>query len=70
MTTLKVEQQGQDLVLRLPPDAQSALGLHAGDDVEVGRAPDGELFLAAIDIDHQLRLVRSRAVLRRYRNLL
>jgi hypothetical protein len=67
MTTLRVEQQGQDLVLRLSPEAQSALGLHAGDAVDVGRAADGELSLAPVDIDHHLRLVRGRAVLRRYR---
>ena len=71
MTTLRVEQQGQDLVLRLSPEAQSALGLRPGDAVEVARSLDGEVFyLSAVDVDHQLRLERSRAVLRRYRSLL
>ncbi len=68
MTTLRVERQGQDLVLRLSPEAQSALGLHAGDAIELGRSADGEVSVAAVDVDHRLRLERSRAVLRRYRN--
>jgi hypothetical protein len=70
MTTLRVEQQGQDLVLRLSPEAQSALGLRPGDAVEVARSVNGEVFLSAVDVDHQLRLERGRAVLRRYRSLI
>jgi hypothetical protein len=68
MTTLRVERQGQDLVLRLSPEAQSALGLQAGDAIELGRSAGGEVSVAAVDVDHRLRLERSRAVLRRYRN--
>lgn len=69
MTTLRVEQQGQELVIRLSPEAQSALGLHAGDAIEIGRASDGELSLAPSDVDHQLRLERGRAFIRRCRGL-
>jgi hypothetical protein len=68
MTTLRVEQQGQDLVLRLSPEAQAALGLHAGDAVEIGRSANGELSLAASDVDHSLRIGRGQAVLRRCRS--
>ena len=69
MTTLRVERQGQDLVLRLSPEAQAALGLRAGDPVELGRSADGAVSLAAVDVDHLLRLERGRAVLRRYRTV-
>jgi hypothetical protein len=68
MTTLKVEQQGRDLVLRLSPEAQAVLGLRAGDAVEIARSADGEVSLAALDVDHRLRMGRGQAVLRRYRS--
>jgi antitoxin component of MazEF toxin-antitoxin module len=68
MTTLRVEQTGEGLVIRLPADAEAALGLHAGDEVVLARTPTGEMSLAAPDLDHQLRMERGRAFLRRYRN--
>jgi hypothetical protein len=69
MTTLRVEQQGQDLVIRLCPEAQAALGVHAGDAIELDRSAVGELSLAASDVDHQLRLERGRAFIRRCRGV-
>jgi antitoxin component of MazEF toxin-antitoxin module len=66
MTTLRVEQLGGDLVIRVPPEASEALGLHAGDSVMAVRAANGEVSLAAADADHQLRAERGRALLRQY----
>ena len=65
MTTLKVEQFGEDLVIRLTPAAIGALGVRAGDEVQLTRGLFGEVSLAAADMDHQLRLERGRAFLRR-----
>jgi formylmethanofuran dehydrogenase subunit D len=68
MTTLKVEQYGEDLVIRLTPEAKASLGLRAGDEVLLARSVYGEISLAAADMDHQLRLERGRAFLRRFRS--
>jgi len=68
MTTLKVEQLGNDLVIRLNSEAEAVLGLHAGDTVVLSRSPAGEVSLQGPDLDHQLRTERGRAFLRRYRN--
>ncbi len=68
MTTLKVEQLGEDLVIRLTAQARSSLGLRPGDEVQLVRNAYGEVSLAAADMDHQLRLERGRAFLRRFRN--
>jgi hypothetical protein len=68
MTTLKVEQQGEDLVIRLTLEAGTSLGLRAGDEVQLGRSVYGEVSLAAADMDHQLRLERGRAFMRRFRS--
>ena len=67
MTTLKVEQLGEDLVIRLTAEAKIGLGLRPGDEVQLGRTAYGEVSLTAADMDHQLRLERGRAVLRRLR---
>ncbi len=67
MASLKVEQIGEDLVIRLTPEAQDRLGLRPGDEVQLARSFYGELSLSATDMDHQLRLERSRAFVRRYR---
>ncbi len=67
MTTLKVEQVGDQLVIRLTPEARSFLGLRPGDEVQLTRTGAGEVSLVATDMDHQLRAERGRAVLRRYR---
>jgi len=67
MTTLRVERMGDELVVRLTGEAQSALGLRAGDTVSIVRSTDGGVSLLASDIDHQLRAERSRAFLRRLR---
>ena len=67
MTTLRVEQIGEQLVIRLTPEAKTSLGLRAGDEVQLSRSVYGELSLATTDMDHQLRLERSRAFIRRFR---
>jgi hypothetical protein len=68
MTTLKVEQLGDDLVIRLTTQAGSSLGLRAGDEVLLARSVYGEVSLAPADMDHQLRAERGRAFLRRFRS--
>jgi len=68
MTTLKVEQFGDDLVVRLTPEAQDHLGLRAGDEVLLTRSLMGEVSLAPADMDHQLRLERGRAFMRHLRS--
>jgi hypothetical protein len=68
MTTLKVEQVGEDLIIRLTPEARAGLSLRPGDEVRLARSAYGEVSLVAADMDHQLRLERGRAFLRRYRN--
>ena len=67
MTTLKVERLGDGLIIRLTHEAEASLGLRAGDEVQLGRSLDGEISLAAFDIDHQMRLDRGHAFLRRLR---
>lgn len=64
MTILRVEQLGEDLILRLTAEARTSLCLRAGDEVLVARSLHGEVSLAAADMDHQIRLERSRAFLR------
>jgi hypothetical protein len=68
MTTLKVEQVGDELLIRLTPAAKTSLGLRPGDEVLLDRSADGGLSLVAADMDHQLRLERGRAFLRRFRS--
>ena len=68
MTTLKVEQVGDDFVIRLTAEARTVLGLRLGDEVQLSRDIHGDVSLAAADMDHQLRIERGRAFLRRYRN--
>jgi hypothetical protein len=68
MTTLRVEQHGQDLIIRLTAEARASLGLRAGDEVQLARSVYGEVSLAAADMDHQLRLERGRAFMRRFRS--
>jgi hypothetical protein len=65
MATLRVEQLGDDLVIRLDAEAGLSLGLRAGDEVHLVRDPFGEVSLAAADMDHQMRAERGRAYLRR-----
>lgn len=67
MTTLRVERSGDDLVLRLPIEAQAALGLHEGDLVVLTRGSGGEVSLSAADVDHEMRARRGRAFLKRVR---
>ncbi len=67
MATLRVELYGEDLVIRLTPEARNGLGLRAGDEVLLARSVHGEVSLAAADMDHQIRLERSRAFLRHLR---
>jgi len=64
VTILRVEQLGEDLILRLTAEARTSLCLRAGDEVLVARSLHGEVSLAAADMDHQIRLERSRAFLR------
>jgi len=68
MTTLTVEQFGEDLIIRLTLEAKTSLGLRAGDDVQLARTDSGEVSLAVPQMDHQLRLGRSRAFLRHLRS--
>jgi antitoxin component of MazEF toxin-antitoxin module len=68
MTTLNVERMGNDLVIRLTAEAQATLALREGDVVVLNRTANGDVSLAPSDVDHQLRLERGRAFLRRYRN--
>ena len=68
MTTLRVEQIGEDLVVRLTAEARTSLCLRAGDEVLLERSVHGEVSLAAADMDHQIRLERSRAFLRHLRS--
>jgi hypothetical protein len=65
MSTLTVEQMGEELVIRLTPEARSALGLRPGDAVLVTRNFEGEVFLGPADMEHRLRHDRGRAFLRR-----
>ena len=67
MTTLKVEALGEDLVIRLTTEARTSLALRPGDEVQLLRTAHGEISLAASDMDHQIRLERSRAFLRHLR---
>ena len=68
MTTGHIERLGDDLIIRLPHEAESSLGLQPGDTVVVSKAGSGAVSFAAPDADHQLRLERGRAFLRRYRH--
>ena len=68
MTTLRVEQLGEDFFIRLNAEVRSSLGLHVGDEVQLTRDIHGEVSLAASDMDHQLRVERGRAFLRRMRS--
>ena len=68
MTTVKVEQLGEDLIVRLMPQMASNLGLRPGDEVLLTKNVLGEVSLAPADMDHQLRLERGRAFLRRFRS--
>jgi hypothetical protein len=67
MTTLRVEALGEELVIRLTTEARTSLALRAGDEVQLVRTVHGEVSLAASDMDHQIRLERSRAFLRHLR---
>jgi hypothetical protein len=67
MTTLRVELLGEDLVIRLTAEARTSLSLREGDEVLLVRTVHGEVSLAAADMDHQIRLERSRAFLRHLR---
>ena len=67
MTTLRVELFGEDLVIRLTPEARTSLGLRPGDEVMLARTIHGEVSLAGADMDHQIRLERSRAFVRHLR---
>jgi hypothetical protein len=68
MTTLTVEQFGEELVIRITPQARTILGLRAGDEVVLAKTVYGEVSLAPADMDHQLRVERGRAFLRRFRS--
>jgi hypothetical protein len=68
MTTLRVEQVGEDLVIRVTAEARVSLALRPGDEVQLVRTVHGEVSLAAADMDHQIRLERSRAFLRHLRS--
>jgi hypothetical protein len=66
MSTLRVEQIGEELVIRITSEARNELGLRSGDEVCLARSIHGEISLAPTDMDHQIRLERSRAFLRRF----
>jgi len=67
MTTLRVEQFGEDLVIRLTPEMRGDLDLHLGDEVRLERSLYGEVSLVCAEMDHQLRHERGRAYLKRLR---
>ena len=69
MSTLTVEQIGEDLVIRLTPEARTALGLRPGDAVLVTRSLDGQVYLGPADMEQRLRHDRGRAFLRRLNQL-
>jgi pheromone shutdown protein TraB len=52
----------------LTPEATTTLGVRPGDEVHLARSAAGEVSLAVADMDHQLRLERSRAFLRHLRS--
>ncbi|MBV8683246.1 MAG: TOBE domain-containing protein [Caulobacteraceae bacterium] len=66
MSTLRVEQIGEELIIRITSQARNDLGLRPGDEVQLARSIHGEISLAPSDMDHQIRLERSRAFLRRF----
>ena len=68
MTTLRVERHGEELVIRLTPEATISLGLGPGDEVQLARSAYGEVSLTVLDMDHQLRIERGRAFMRRFRS--
>jgi len=68
MTTLKVEQLGEELIIRVTGEARAQLGLRAGDEVQLLRNAMGEVSMAPADMDHQLRLERGRAFMRHLRS--
>ena len=67
MTTLRVERSGEELVLRLPMEAQAALGVREGDVVVLTRGSEGAISVSAADVDHEMRARRGRAFLKRFR---
>jgi len=67
MTTLRVERAGEDLVIRVPAEAQATLGLREGDLVALTRGSEGAIAVAAADVDHEMRARRGRAFLKRVR---
>jgi antitoxin component of MazEF toxin-antitoxin module len=67
MTTLRVERSGEDLVIRLPAEAQATLGLREGDMVALTRGSEGAIAVVAADVDHEMRARRGRAFLKRVR---
>jgi len=68
MSTLRVEQLGEDLIIRITREARDSLGLRAGEAVFVTRNAAGEVSVEPADMDHQLRHDRGRAFLRRLRS--
>jgi hypothetical protein len=68
MSTLRVEQQGEDLIVRITPEAQASLGLRVGEAIVLARSSSGEVSLSPADMDHKLRHDRGRAFLRRLRD--
>lgn len=67
MTTLRVERSGEDLVIRLPAEAQATLGLREGDVVALTKGSEGGIAVIAADVDHEMRARRGRAFLKRVR---
>lgn len=68
MSTLRVEQLGEDLIIRITPEARESLSLRVGEAVLLTRNAAGEVSLGPADMDHQLRHDRGRAFLRRLRS--
>ena len=67
MTMLRVERSGEDLVIRLPAEAGTSLGVREGDVVMLTRGAEGAISVSVADVDHEMRARRGRAFLKRVR---
>jgi len=66
MIALKLEKKDEQVVIVLDEASLAALALKVGDTVYMQRADFGVVALAEHDTDHDARLARGRAVLKRY----
>ncbi|MFN3511681.1 MAG: hypothetical protein ACK41C_01440 [Phenylobacterium sp.] len=67
MIALKLERMGSDVVLVFDAATRKALNLEVGDTVHVQRTADGVIAIGEHDTDHEARVARGKAFLKRYR---